>query len=96
MKNWVDCTLFPLDKFSQQFLIKVFNKAIRATLQAYAMYSFSKFFPLGFCGVLMRHRHHAVRAQGGVLGNHQPMKARPGYSLIGPITNMESGQGIAL
>ncbi len=44
----------------------------------------------------MRHRHHAARAQGGVLGNRRPMKAQPGYPLIGPITNMESGQGIAL
>jgi hypothetical protein len=44
----VHCTLFSLDKFSQKFLIQVFKEAIRATLQAYAMYSFFNFFPLGF------------------------------------------------
>ena len=36
------------------------------------MYFFSKFFPLGFYGVLTRHGHVRMGAQGGVLGNHGP------------------------
>ncbi len=43
---------------------------------------FLQFFPLGFYGVLTRHGHYAVSAQGGVLRNLGPGP----NTLIGPIT----------
>ena len=61
----VDLHSFPLKwVFNRSFSRKVFNEANHATHQAWAMYSFSKFFSMGFCGVL-GHVHLAAR---GLLG----------------------------
>jgi hypothetical protein len=50
--------------FNRSFSPKVFNEANHATQQAWAIYSFSKFFPLGFCGVL-GHVHLVARGPRG-------------------------------
>jgi hypothetical protein len=60
-----DLHSFPLKwVFNRSFSHKVFNEANHATRQAWAMYSFSNFFPMGFCGVL-GHVHLAARGPRG-------------------------------
>jgi hypothetical protein len=60
------CSFF-FHEFSWSLSREVFNEATSATHETTIMYSFSRYFPTGFFGVLMRHGLIVVFAQGGVL-----------------------------